>query len=104
MFDLALTASYLDGLSENQDDAANTAGSAARTASGIETSVWVTHGVVSGASNIAFAEAEAARRAAGGAMKKFSADLAVKLRTADEAYQRTDEQAGNNIDRQMPPR
>ena len=101
MFELAVTTGYLANLETTQDEAADKAGSAAMVASNLKSELWVSHGVISGASNVAFTNAEAARRAAGEAMKKASTDLAVKLRAARDAYGRTDEQAGQHIDQQL---
>jgi hypothetical protein len=101
--DLVVIPGHLDKLATTQGQASSMAGSAATAASNIKTEVWVTHGVVCGASNVAFTNAEAARRAAGEAMKTVSTGLAVKLRAADDAYQSTDTQAGENIDKQLLP-
>ena len=59
--------------------------------------LWVSHGVICWASNVAIADAEAARRAAGEAMKAASTSLAGKLRTASTLYQSTDERGGREL-------
>ncbi|WP_205874293.1 ESX-1 secretion-associated protein [Mycobacterium camsae] len=101
MPDLTVTAGYLEQLAAMQDQAATAAGSAADAASGIKTEVWVTHGVICGASNIAFTGAEEVRRAAGEAMKQASINLAAKLRAAESGYHGTDEQTRASIDQQV---
>jgi len=101
MENLVVNPEHLKGLATTQEVAATKEGAAATAASGIETAVWVTHGVVCGASNVAFTKAEAARRSAGDAMKKTSTNLAEKLRVASTAYESTDQQTGGQIDKQV---
>jgi Excreted virulence factor EspC, type VII ESX diderm len=101
--DLAVTPEYLDTLAAMQDQAADKAGSAATAASDLSGKLWLSHGIASGASNLAFSNAEEARQAAGNAIKKASTELAVKLRAASDAYQATDDQTGENIDKQVRP-
>jgi hypothetical protein len=101
MADLEVTPEYLSKLATTHDAAASTAESAANAAASLTSDVWVSHGVASGASNVAFAKAEFARRGAGEAMKGSSTDLSAKLRAADDAYAGTDEQAGDNLDNQV---
>jgi uncharacterized protein YukE len=98
---LTVTPEYLDALAAKQDQAADTAGSAAAAAAHLKTQVWVTHGVACGASNVGFSDAEAARRKAGQAMKQASTSLAAKLRSAANGYTSTDEQTTTAIDRQV---
>jgi hypothetical protein len=101
MADLAITPRYLAKLATKQDDASNKAGDAASAASGIETAVWVTHGVISGSSNSAFTDAEKVRREAGKNISTASSDLAAKLRTADVTYAGVDDDLSGNLDKQM---
>jgi len=95
---------HLSKLATTQDQTADELAAATAAASNLSTQVWVSHGVTSGFSNVAFTKAEAARRAAGEAMKEASSSLAGKLRTASDVYQSTDEQAGKNIDKQVVER
>lgn len=101
MADVTVTPAHLDRLATAQDQASTQAGTAASAASGLETDVWVSHGVVSWYSNLAFTKAADARKSTGDAMGKASTELADKLRTAKKVYASTDEQAGKNIDKQV---
>jgi len=98
---LVVSTDYLNQLATTQDVAATKEETAATAASNISTSLWVSHGVVCGASNVAVTKAEDARRKAGEAMKKASTDLAEKLRTASSVYDSTDTQSGDNLDKQV---
>jgi hypothetical protein len=104
MANLAVTPQALGKLATTQDQAANQAGTAAAAASNLEVQVWVSHGIVSGFSNVAFTKAEAARRAVGEAMKNSSTELAEKLRNAKAVYQSTDESTSQNLDKQVVDR
>jgi Excreted virulence factor EspC, type VII ESX diderm len=101
MADVTVTPEHLDKLATAQDQASTQAGTAASAADGLEVDLWVSHGVVSGASNVAFTKAAAARKSTGDAMSKASTELAGKLRTAKGVYATTDDQAGENIDKQV---
>ena len=101
MDELVVDPDYVKQLATTQDEAATKEEAAAGAASNISTSLWVSHGVVCGASNVAVTNAEAARRAAGTALKQASNDLAEKLRVASEAYVNTDEETGEGIDKQV---
>jgi hypothetical protein len=101
MADVTVTPEHLDKLATAQDQAATQAGTAASAAAGLEVDCWVSHGVVSGASNVAFTKAAEARKSTGEAMSKASTELAAKLRTAKKVYNTTDDQAGKNLDKQM---
>jgi hypothetical protein len=98
---LAVTPDYLEKLAKAQDGAAGKEGSAAGAAANLSSSVWISHGVASAPSNISLTQAEAARRAAGEAMKKASSTLAENLRKAKQAYHSTDAELGGNIDKQV---
>lgn len=104
MANLSVTPEYLDKLAKKQDDAASAAAEAATTATGVSTSCWVTHGVISGSSNGAFGTTADARKAAGETLQKASADLAGKLRTAKLTYQGVDEDLSENLDKQILPK
>ncbi|KKC02630.1 ESX-1 secretion-associated protein [Mycobacterium nebraskense] len=101
MADVAVTPEHLANLATAQDQASTQAGTAASAASNLEVAVWVSHGVVSGASNVAFTKAAAARQKTGEAMSAASTELAEKLRTAKAVYETTDEQSGKNLDKQV---
>lgn len=60
--------------------------------------MWDTHGIVCTATNVAVSSAETARRAAGGALFRVSAELAEKLTAAANAYDDTDETTAGDID------
>lgn len=99
--ELRVTSQYLRELADKQDLAAGQIGSAGKAARGIGTKLWVTHGVVCGATNEAVTHAEAARRAAAHAMRGVSTDLAAKLRDAARHYDGTDVEAATNLDDQV---
>lgn len=101
MANVAVTPAHLDKLATAQDQASTQAGTAASAASSLEVDVWVSHGVVSWYSNLAFTKAADARKSTGDAMGKASTELADKLRTAKKVYEKTDDQAGENIDQQV---
>ncbi|OCB28324.1 hypothetical protein A5674_16795 [Mycobacterium malmoense] len=101
MADVTVTSEHLDRLAVTQDQASAQAGTAAVAASSLETDVWVTHGVVSAASNLAFTNAANARKSTGDAMSRASTELAGKLRTAKNVYASTDDQASMNIAKQV---
>lgn len=101
MLDLVVTPNYLDKLATIENQASGKIGSAAQVTNGVSGDVWVSHGVASEPSNIALTRAEGARRSAVEAMQHVCEDLAVKLGAAADAYAKTDEQAGGNIDQQL---
>lgn len=98
---LTISPSYLDQLATKQDQASAAVGEAAAATAAMSTAVWVTHGVISGASNTAFDAAEAVRRAASGNLRTVATDLAAKLRTARETYMSVDEELGSSLDKQV---
>jgi hypothetical protein len=104
MLNLVVTPNYLEQLATIENQASDNIGSAAEVTKGVSADVWLTHGVGSEPSNIALTRVEGARRAAVEAMQSVCHDLAAKLGTAAEAYTRTDEQAGANIDNQLVDR
>jgi ESX secretion-associated protein EspC/F len=104
MSTLGVKPGHLEELAKDQDTASAKSKQAAGAASKIESSVWVTHGVISGVSNTSFTNAERARSAAGGNIAATSADLAAKLRTAARAYEGVDSDLSANVDKQILPR
>jgi Excreted virulence factor EspC, type VII ESX diderm len=101
MADLHVTTSYLRELAEKHVTSSTDVEEAANVTSGISSTVWLSHGVISGQCNSAVAEAAAARSAANAAMQAVAIDIAKKLRAAGAAYEGTDQQAGATIDKQM---
>lgn len=97
-----VTATYLDGLAGAQSQIAEDIGSATKPLDGISDSLWINHGVVSGATNMEVTVAEATRRSAGAAMQTLANQLATNLSTAAVLYDSTDAQAGQSLDNQMP--
>ncbi|WP_051465108.1 ESX-1 secretion-associated protein [Mycobacterium genavense] len=79
MSDLVVTPNYLDRLATIQRQTSDNSATAAAVAKGIGDEVWVTHGIVSGPSNVALADAESARRSVIEAMQTASRQLADKL-------------------------
>jgi len=63
--------------------------------------LWITHGAVCGATNDRAQTAERARIDAGIALASAAAALAESLKTAKEAYLRTDEEQKQILDDQM---
>jgi hypothetical protein len=92
---------YLEQLAQRQISAANKDFSAAFAAGDIGSVLWLSHGLLCAASNVAVTNAEDARRDAGLAMQRASKVLADKLRAATAAYENTDEQNGEKIDHQV---
>jgi ESX secretion-associated protein EspC/F len=104
MSDLVVAPDYLNQLATIDGQTSDKIGSAAAVATGIKDDVWVTHGMISGESNEALADAEAARRSLVEAMQTYAHDLATKVKAAVDAYVSTDEQAAENIDTQVVTR
>jgi hypothetical protein len=92
---------HLRGLATTQDQSSDDMTAAINKTDGVSKRIWMSHGVYVGAANKAIEQAEAARKAAGKAVQAFSADLAKTLRTAVTAYAGTDDNAGENIDKQV---
>ncbi|OBG68458.1 MULTISPECIES: ESX-1 secretion-associated protein [unclassified Mycobacterium] len=101
MADVVVQPDHLAKLATNQDQASTQAATAASAADNIEISTWVSHGVISAASNLAFTKAAGARKSTGDAMSAASKQLAEKVRTAKSVYASTDDQSGKNIDKQV---
>jgi len=101
MADLLLYPSILETLAKNQDSAANDAEAAANALNGTGSNCWLTHGVISGASNGGFSTVEDTRKAAVMALATASRGQAAKLRTAKEAYTGVDSELAGNLNKQM---
>jgi Excreted virulence factor EspC, type VII ESX diderm len=101
MADLVYSPGYLEKLAKKQDDGAGKTREAATATKGIETAVWVTHGVISGVSNGSFTAAEEARRSACNSVASAISDLAAALRTAEITYQGVDADLGENLNTQV---
>jgi len=101
MNNLVVSADYLEKIASTQDDAAQSLGSAATAPSGTSDQVWITHGVICGPCANAMAEAEGVRSDVVKAVQAYSASLAGKLRAAEAMYQSTDQQSGENLNKQV---
>lgn len=75
---------------------------ATRLTHGIGHDVWVAHGPISGPSNKAVEHAEAARKAAGNALKAAVERIQSNLHTAADSYDATDTHHANTLSEQMP--
>lgn len=95
---LRVLTDHIDGLAAKQTTAAGCMKIAGETVNDLASSVWSTHGVVCAASNMAVANAEAARDAADQKLWRMSHDLSERLRTASSNYNDTDWLAGKDID------
>ncbi len=101
MADLTVDTDYLEDLAATQNEAAGYAAQAAQATSEIGHKLNWTHGVISTASNGAFASAEVSRRNAGLALQQASEDLAEKLLAGGVMFKGVDEDLSINLDRQM---
>jgi hypothetical protein len=101
MADLLLDPSTLETLATNQEAAAKDAQAGADALNGTGGNCWLTHGVISGASNGAFVTIEDIRKAAGTALANASNKMAAKLRTAKKAYEGVDGELAANLNKQM---
>jgi hypothetical protein len=98
---LTVDPDHLENLASKQDQAKEKIEAGPAAADGIGWDVWWSHGLISVASNVSVSKLEAARRAAGDALKNASVDLAANLRKGKEKYRSTDEELGENLDKQM---
>lgn len=101
MADLAITTEHLETLATKHDDVTAGAESATIAAPDIKGQVDMSHGVASVWSNNAFGEAEKARKEVCEALQQYTADLALKLRTAAKVYANTDTETSSNIAKQV---
>jgi len=92
---------YLEQLAQGQMSAATKEFYATAAPQDTPAMLWVSHGLLCAASNVAVTNAEDARRDAGLAMERASIALADRLRAAAAAYENTDEQNGEKIDHQV---
>lgn len=99
---LFVSPEYLERLAENQDGAQKTLGDAASEPSDTGYQVWITHGVICGASAQAITNAVEVRTHAVKNTQAVSTHLAEMLRKAKAAYEVTDSQAAENLDSQGP--
>ncbi|MHA7652237.1 type VII secretion target [Mycobacterium sp. ML4] len=104
MTELTVSPTILATLARNQTDAAAYAQAGADALSGTGKDCWVSHGVISGASNVAFDTIEGIRQATGTAFADASLGLAAKLQAADAAYGGVDEELADNLQSQMRDR
>lgn len=104
MSNLNVNPDYLEKLATYQDQAAAKSASAATAADGSPPSLWWTHGVISGFSNMSAGDVVGQRRAAGAALAKAATDLAAKLRAAAQTYASVDVELRENLDNQITPR
>jgi hypothetical protein len=101
MADVLVTPSTLETLAKNQEAAVKDAQQAAEAMNGVGTDCWVSHGVISGASNGGFNSIESIRKAAGNAIANASNLMAAKLRTAKKAYEGVDSELAGNLNKQL---
>jgi hypothetical protein len=102
--DLRVTTAHLRELAAKQRQAATEIGSAAVVADGVDTSVRMTHGVISWSTAAAVEAVQNARRAAGSRMERVSEGMADNLDASAAAYYRIDGLAGGRLGDQMQPR
>ena len=104
MTDLKVTTAHVRELSARQGEAAAQVGAAGSATDGATQNMWMSHGVVCAAANMAVEAASAARKAACQAMAGVSQDLDQKLTTAAQRYDQIDQASQADIDGQMHPR
>jgi len=98
---LTVDPEHLENLASKQDQAKEKFEAGAAATDDIGWDVWWTHGLISAPSNVSVTKLEAARRAAGDALKNASGVLAANIRRGKQKYLSTDEQLGENLDKQM---
>lgn len=101
MTELVVTTAHLQQLAAQQKSVADQIGSATQLTHGIGHSAWVNHGAISGPSNTAVVQAQAARHAAGKALQAAARGLANNLHTAALAYDNTDYHKADGLDHQI---
>ncbi|WP_029112163.1 ESX-1 secretion-associated protein [Mycobacterium sp. URHB0044] len=102
--DLRVTTTYLLELAAKQRQAAGEIRSAAQVADGVDTSVRVTHGVISWATAAAVEAVQNARRAAGSEWEGVSDEMADNLELSAAAYDRVDSLASGRLGGRMQTR
>lgn len=100
---LQVTAAHIRALANLQSEAGDGVRSAWATASFVGERVAVSHGSMCSATAAAVKAAEERRTTATRQTRAQSADLAVKLESAADAYERIDAQEKGELDRQMQP-
>ncbi len=98
---LKVTPENLEKYAKKQDAASSKAAEAAAATSGLGTSVWLSHGVISGVSNVTFSDAQTVRSAACGKISAAAHSLAEKLRSAKATYEGIDAQLADNLNKQV---
>jgi hypothetical protein len=102
--DLRVTTAHLRELAAKQRLAASEIRSAAQVADGVDTSVRVTHGVISWATAAAVEAVQNARRTAGSEMEGVSEEMADNLDLSAAAYDRVDTLASSRLGGRMHTR
>ena len=98
---MAVSPDYLERLAESQDAAEKGIADAASEPSDVDYNVWVTHGLICAVSAASISQAMKVRTDAVNNTHAVSTHLAENLRKASVAYQDTDHQAAENLDRQV---
>jgi hypothetical protein len=101
MENLNVDPDHLVRLAEYQAQAATDSASGAKSTDGTTFELWMTHGVISMATNKSGSAMISQRRAAGKAMAKAAAELAKKLRAAAQTYDSVDAELSENLESQM---
>lgn len=94
---LLVNTDYLEILAAQLDDASSEIDDAKTATEGVQSDLWVTHGVLSGESNVAVGEALEARDDAALAVADAFDTLYQKLLTAAGQYADTDDQAAQAL-------
>jgi hypothetical protein len=102
--DLRVTTAHLLELAAKQRHAASEIKSAAQLADGVDTSVRLTHGVISWSTAGAVEAVLNARRSADTSIEGVSEGMADSLESAAAAYDRIDGMVGGRLDDRMQPR
>jgi Excreted virulence factor EspC, type VII ESX diderm len=102
--DLRVATAQLRELAAKQRQAATEIRSAVEVADGVDTSVRVTHGVISWSTAAAVEAVQNARRAAGSGMKGVAEEMAEKLDASAGAYDTVDGMAGGRLGDRMQTR
>ncbi|VBA30474.1 ESX-1 secretion-associated protein EspC [Mycobacterium pseudokansasii] len=101
MTELVVNTAHLQQLAAQHDTLAREIAAATRVTHGIGQDVLIRHGVSSGFSNHAVAQAQVARHAAGTALHTAVSDLADNLNTAATAYDTTDHHKAHHLNHQL---
>ncbi|WP_102417966.1 ESX-1 secretion-associated protein [Mycobacterium sp. 4858] len=103
MANLSVTSTYLDKLARAQDATKENFKSSAGAVDGVGVNVWLNHGLACGPGNDAVVGVEVSRAEAIQLMIEVATDLAANLRAAAKAYDGTDQDAAQNLDKQVLP-